>query len=466
MRFNARLAIAGVGAVVMEGIAAYAVLGFVTALLTGGRFLGPSILTVLAAILCAFGISRAVQHLDIDEADARRWAAGVSLFLFYTLLRLEYAHDFFWWDLSWLGDLLGGIGRAVVRRPDVFIGAFGLALVWVRGVLIGRESITFDNMLFPFSAGFVLTATAAVLSDAVGARASLKVMPILFGAFGLSVLAIAHMARVDLEPGRGFSRTWVFVLTATLVVLIGLTLIFALLDFGSVNALLRPVMRSLLWIIDAAILIIAFIFVYPTYWLLRGIIFVLAHIIPSGLLRQLDQRLSEQAQEEQRELNPLELPGVVLFIERLLVIVVIGVLAYLTLRWLLRRLVHLERTPDSLRESIYEEGGLADDFNAMLKALFGRFRRRVEEPPDLPEDILSIRRLYLQMLRRAEEDGLVRPPAATPHEFVPTLVEHFKSAAPEAISNAFAAARYGRHPPSRAELEQLRRAWQAVRSTR
>ena len=66
------------------------------------------------------------------------------------------------------------------------------------------------------------------------------------------------------------------------------------------------------------------------------------------------------------------------------------------------------------------------------------------------------------MVRRAAARGLSRPQAATPLEFAPRLDEHFGSAVPGAISQAYSGTRYGARPPPQKELEGLRDRWGEV----
>jgi hypothetical protein len=456
------LTTAVVGSVILEGITAFAALGLVTATLTGGRFQGPGILTTVAVALASYGISRAMQHLDLNEVYVRRWAVGISAVLLYILMRAEFAGDLALWNFSWLGDLLGGMGTAIARRPDIFIGVFALLIMWVRGIVIGQSTLHFESFLFPFSVALVVTALAAAFAEDVGARESLQQIPILSAGLGLTVLALAHMSRVEAGPSQGFGRSWGPILLGTLALLIGLTIAFALLDFGLVRAILAPVVAGIIWVLNGIFLILTLVIIYPIYWLLRMIILALGFFISSERLQQLAQMLDER-DANQRELQTPQLPGAFLILERLVVLSVVALVVGVALYWLFRRYSQSRRKTDGERESVFDRGSIGEDMNAMLNALLGRFRRDRSTRKDIGGELAPIRRLYLEVLDKAEDDGLSRRAAATPREFATPLVSHFRNDAPAEISEAFAAARYGRQYPSRAAVRTLSAAWRSIR---
>ena len=120
-----------------------------------------------------------------------------------------------------------------------------------------------------------------------------------------------------------------------------------------------------------------------------------------------------------------------------------------------RRFTKRKRRPIEKREQIEAESLLAEDLGAMLGALARRFRRS----PRRTASAIAIRRLYGEVLDRAAADGLERPASATPLQFAPALDAHFASDAPSAISDAFAASRYGAHEPPEALVRSLRERW-------
>jgi hypothetical protein len=112
-----------------------------------------------------------------------------------------------------------------------------------------------------------------------------------------------------------------------------------------------------------------------------------------------------------------------------------------------------------LRESVWHEGSFFEDVGDLLGKLFARKGRRTAPTPDLSPELLEVRRLYLEVLERAEDRGLERPPAKTPLEFAPPLSQHFHSTMPDRVSRAFTRARYGLKAMPSSEIERLRKEW-------
>jgi hypothetical protein len=113
--------------------------------------------------------------------------------------------------------------------------------------------------------------------------------------------------------------------------------------------------------------------------------------------------------------------------------------------------------PREHRESVEPGLSLASDLASMLGALGRRFRRGERAP-----NAVAIRRLYFDVLSRAEEDGLERPPSATPLQFAPALDAHFASRAPSEISEAFVESRYAERTVANDVVQQLRARWREL----
>jgi hypothetical protein len=137
------------------------------------------------------------------------------------------------------------------------------------------------------------------------------------------------------------------------------------------------------------------------------------------------------------------------------VIAVVALVSYLAYRLFSR--LHRPPAEGEERESLAGEGSLQSDLAALWRHLLPRRSSAAAgAEPDLPPGALEVRRLYLRLLRRSEDRGRTRPPAATPLEFEPVLGQAFSSRAPADVTDAFDAARYGRVAPEDAELRRLR----------
>jgi len=110
--------------------------------------------------------------------------------------------------------------------------------------------------------------------------------------------------------------------------------------------------------------------------------------------------------------------------------------------------------PREQREDVAPASSLAGDLGAMLGALGRRFRRDERAP-----NAVAIRRLYYDVLSRAEHDGISMPPSATPTQFAPTLDAHFASRSPSEISDAFVESRYAERAVDDDVVRRLRQQW-------
>lgn len=75
-----------------------------------------------------------------------------------------------------------------------------------------------------------------------------------------------------------------------------------------------------------------------------------------------------------------------------------------------------------------------------------------------------IRRIYQELMDLCEARSLPRPPAHTPLEFLPEMVEVFPTSGDDlaVITKAYLRVRYGEYPESHEEVEAVESAWQRV----
>lgn len=76
----------------------------------------------------------------------------------------------------------------------------------------------------------------------------------------------------------------------------------------------------------------------------------------------------------------------------------------------------------------------------------------------------SVRRIYHRMCNAAGSAGCPRPDAATPYEYIPSLLSLWPEYAAEVrlISEAYVRIRYGEYPESREELAEIQSAWRTL----
>jgi hypothetical protein len=137
----------------------------------------------------------------------------------------------------------------------------------------------------------------------------------------------------------------------------------------------------------------------------------------------------------------------------------IALFAFLT--WLLfRTFIRRAKRNDEQRESLWAEAHLFDDFLSGFQRLGARlpkpWRRIGRANPGISD-------LYFDLLGDAATRGASRPPARTPTQFAPQLVDLYASELPREISQRFVDFRYADRDTPSADVRRLRDAWQALR---
>ena len=429
---------------------------------------GPSLWVLIAAAGGGFYLARLLGLLELSQPSMSATGAVASIVGLYALLRLEYLGDLRLWELSWLGKFASHPGDA---QGPLVLGSLltvGLALRWA---LLGQSTITFDSVVRSFSAGFAAIVLAAVIDIGADLDSAVGTAALPFFALGLIAIAAFHLDRTAPEASAPISRPWALTLLTTVGLLMALALLATLVVLGGLLALdwlveglnpgptLASVGHGLAWlwrgVIDLLILVLTPIAI-AIEWLIRGLRDLVGVNDP-------EQEPPEPVQppggfgEEQGERG--NVPGwlrvVGWVVAGTLLTVVVGALALVIFARSRRR--RDERS--EWRESVWHEGSLKDDLRGLLGRLFSSRRQRSPPAPDLPPDVLAVRRLYLSILSRAADRGLGRPPARTPLEFASPLAEHFGSQIPSEVSVAFARARYGLKPPPLDELRRLLNEW-------
>ncbi|MDZ7729284.1 MAG: DUF4129 domain-containing protein [Dehalococcoidia bacterium] len=123
---------------------------------------------------------------------------------------------------------------------------------------------------------------------------------------------------------------------------------------------------------------------------------------------------------------------------------------------------HLRRRSQQQRQAPADVAS-AGSFSGDLRSLFGNIFGRRGPGQDVTGE--GAIRLYTEMLREAEHRGQRRQAGQTPVELLPSLASTFPRAPVDEITRVFDDARYGDHPPDPAELDELRRRWEAGRET-
>jgi hypothetical protein len=434
-------------AIAVEVMWSYAAMAIAVAVL-GQDGSAPSVIGVAAAVIGSFALVRALQQTDLSEVQLRNIGVVASVVAIFAIVHFEYAATAPPWDLAWL--------RAVATqnddiRPDVIVATVGLALIWMRGIARGRETLSFDGVLRGTAFGMVPIVIAAGFASELDG-------PNIFGPLAIAYLLVAAAALALYQapdpdrPVRNYVAQWgaaaVIVLAAAAV----LTVVAAAIDPGALGVL-SPVGRPLAFVFGNAA---RYILGPP----LAGIAWLFGLIpLPHVHQDEMPQMMPSNTPPEKQP-NDDSAPAWARILGRILAGGGIALLVGLALFavWLLfRRFAKPKDQTNERRERVEPDSSLADDLGDLLDALARRFRRGSK-----PNTTVAVRRLYFDMLEGGATAGLERPPAATPLQFAPSLDAHYASDVPSAITQAFVDSRYGAHEFDEDSVNTLRRRWEQV----
>jgi hypothetical protein len=436
-------------AVVLELLASYAVAALFVRLISAGDGPAPSLITVGFAVVASFALARLMQRVDVDESQLRLLGAAASIVVLYFVLHTEYAAGGAPWAFGWVRRLFTEPRDLLDAHRYVPAGCVAVCVLWVRGILRGREPVEFGDVLPSAMFGLFAVALAALAAPPVRGPDAFGAIALLYAVLALCTLALYQTADAD-EPVARFAARWVPAFGALTGIAIALTIAAAALDPHSLGVL-APVGRPLLFVLEIV-----------GRWVLGPIVGGVAWLF--GLIPL--HAPSPHAQPTQTPLQPVapddnsstplwfKIVGFVLGG----VLGVLIVLAFIAGIWLLmRRARKRGGSVVEQRRSVERDSMLGEDLAALLSGVARRFRRTHSA-----QSSVEVRRLYHEMLARAERDGLARPPGATPHQFAPSLDARYASDAPSAISAAFAASRYGAVAVPERAVRDLRARWHAA----
>lgn len=437
----------------LTGSEALALFMAAAALAAGAGGAGPSLLALVAACFGGFYLVRFLFHFDTNAPAMISAAMAVSLLGIVVVASLQY-------DPAG-GPVALGWTRGLAENPDRFLqgrwpqvwGVFVIAFAWLRSAASAQRDLTYHRATASFTIGLLVVVLLLLFSQGTRAEDAVNAGALPYFMLGLLTFSLVHLSKAEYQQGDFLRGPWVVTLGGTIGTMALISALVGLFPLGLLNDLLAPVGTLLLRILDLAILAIAYPIGLLIVWILSLIMGDRAPDFPppNRVVTDGAQRLQQQAGEG----GPPELLAI--FFKALFILTVVSIVGYILWR-AFRRLMRPSSGSDETRETLASEEGIGSDLGALLGALLGRFRRTpgIHEP-DLPADILAVRRLYVRALHRAEAAGAPRPPAVTPHEFAPILAGALETSAAVALSEQFAAARYGMIAPSPTRLAELER---------
>lgn len=439
--------------ILMEGLWVYALVAFVVASTVGGG--KPTLLGVMVVVGGAFTLSRLLQGSVMSLTTIRIVGATLSLLVFYAVVRIDFYGDAAMWDLRWMDRLINDTHAALdaeTRGATAIVGVPLLAIFWMRGILAGQQSVSFEDVLSSFALGFGVIATVLVFGSLVDRLPrGVELIAVPYVAVGLMAVGLQHASQATDSFEREFTPVWLMAISSAVAVMGLIALLFVLIDFGTAREGLGYMASGIGWVFAGIVALLA----WPVIKLFEGI-FWLFDFVTGGLDARdeappVELPASDRvgSQEGQGSVLPDWVHHVVRYMMASIVFITIAVILGLLFQ-------RFQKRPESgdNKESVYTEGRLAADLGNLIGSLFHRRGSRgvrINEP---------VRRLYFEMLAAGEARGVQRRPTDTPLDLAPRLQSTFRSETPAEITGLFDDVRYGGMEAEEEEVRRLRAQWE------
>lgn len=364
--------------------------------------------------------------------------------------------------LGWPVDLIGKDLPPGYLFRGLLGGFIGLGLWW-RGIRLAANEFPTDNLSFTFRVGMVVL-VAALIYD-LNKEEQLQTIPMvfLFFAAALGGLSAGHLLPESEQTPE--SKMWPKVIGATVVGITVVGLIVGLVNRGILSFFATPAVtalealsRGVFWAIVAPI---AFVFDVIVSWLISALGFFQDRTGPIEEGRVFNTE-AEESLEQLQEGQEAAAEGLALAIQIiewvLLAIVVLLVVLFLARAF--RRLMRgRPNTTRGRRDSLLKEANPVSDVSRLLMHLvpdtLKRLKPKTYQVPDGPPDIVEVFRLYYDVLKTGEEQGISRRQQETPTEFQRSLERAIPSDIVRPSTEAFNLAFYANVPAEPGLIHRL-----------
>jgi uncharacterized protein DUF4129 len=440
----------------MESLWVYALVAWLIAITVEGD--RPTLLGVAVVVFASFAISRALQNSELSLGILRFWGAFLSIIVFYAIVRYDFYGDLRLWDFTFLDDLFNDTDATLEAAKTAVIGVPLLWAFWMRGVLRGQQSITFDDVLHSFATGLVIVAVVSLFAgiDEDLPRA-VDFVAIPYIAVGLLALGLAHTSRTSDQFERGFANEWLLVAGGGLAAMAVVALLFVIIDYDTARDGLEAAGRGIGYVVAGIFYVVLWPILKIVELGFEGLRWLMS--LWGGQQQEpIQDEFGEIPDPREREGETDSIPG---WVEMIIRVVVAGGLVAVVLLGTAMLFSRFRKATgaEGVRESTYSEGRLGQDLGDMLNSFFGRFLGRSRQAQGQTE---PVRRLYFEMLDAAADRGVERRPMETPLELAPRLTRTFNAPAPAEITRVFDDVRYGAIPPSEEEVRRLRDEWERL----
>ena len=436
----------------------------------------PLPLVALVLWLVVWGMMRLARFLAERQIGFPLYeiiVVGVVVLTSLLVIRLYIHWGAPWNDWSWLvatgralTNLLQGVSDEVIVLGTMFF-------LWWRAISLSQQEHSFQSVGYEFRRNVLLLIVSTLfLSYLKGREVNVFIAPFFF--FSLLAVALARVKDKSQVSGgieRPFGPRWLVILTIASLAVLGLSWllshVYSVQGFRAALAWMDPLFLWMGW--AAAWLVVQFLRLIGP--LMEWVITALGQLLGSVELQPLELPALKALEEAQKQGAQGEPPAWALLLGRYLCpTLFVAAALLLIVIWLEYRYPRSRRVVEDERRPLWSEAGEGLDAGGLV-------RRKWEQLRDLMVQVgrfglgrrlyaaLSVRAIYANVIRLAEQRGFPRPPARTPYEFLPTLARAFPGCDADLvqITEAYVKVHYGEVPADQEELETLRACWERLR---
>ncbi len=393
---------------------------------------------LLVILIGAYSLARwRTNHTLLKGwAVAAIGVGGLVTLLLVWYLRLYHTSGAFW-QPNWLNALFQDVQSGSGHIGAVFGLLILLALLWWRGLLLGRGKIESDQMSQNFKGGFGVLVVALLLTGTAvpSARSALAVqlglvLPefLFVGLAGLSLARLAEIRRARRAHGNTQAdptRSWIIAMLVLSGALVLLTLVveqaFSYQTLlGAVSAL-QPVWNTIGTVLEWVVIGLSFVL----YWIISSLVHLVRALFGVGSQNQNTPPSPSPVRPKlPPHTNPGNIPSEWLTVGRWVLIALGIMIALVVLLRVLRAFAAWRQSDEAEeeRESLGATRMLRAQLRALLANLAARFQRQPAGREQGTDARQGVRALYRRVLRQAAAQGMGRRLPETPHEFAQRLL--------------------------------------------
>jgi hypothetical protein len=375
--------------------------------------------------------------------------------------------------VGWIVEMVREITDPLAVMPGGWVTVMALVYLWARGIQLGRRSLSPESVGLSFRAGVVILAVAALLFGLYGdENLSGFVAPYFF--FALIAVALSRVEEASSLSERSqerFGGFWIGSTVVSVAVLMLMSMAVALLFYGGALRWLLRLLSPLLFLVQITLAALGVLLLMLFEAILS--LFAVDLTDVGRALQEVMARLGALASDLQALSGP---PGgsersvflaVVQFVSSMAIPIAIVILVLVLTWWRVQR--SRRDRGNEVRESIFSAGALGRNLLAALQSGRDRLGQLVGlvDRFGLGTRLLSaitIRRIYINMVRLATKAGYPRLRSQTPYEYLETLHQALPGREADAalITEAYVGAHYGQVPDTAEELRRIRECWERV----